>query len=85
MKILSDGSKSVNLICDEFAASKHAEQVKNSISNEIYYVSINVIEVFIKDTHCIRKIILCLFNKLDERIINFSFQDTSSLSIPRNQ
>lgn len=40
MKILSDSKKSVNSVCDEFAASKHAEIVKNAISNEIYYVSI---------------------------------------------
>lgn len=40
MKILSDSNKSVNSVCDEFAASKHAETVKNAISNEIYYVSI---------------------------------------------
>lgn len=40
MKILSDDNKSVNSICDEFAVSKHAELVKNAISNEIYYVSI---------------------------------------------
>jgi len=40
MKILSDGNKSVNTVCDEFAASKHAEIVKNAISNEIYFVSI---------------------------------------------
>lgn len=39
MKTLSDSNKSVNSICDEFAASKHAEIVKNAISNEIYYVS----------------------------------------------
>ncbi|KAE9527334.1 hypothetical protein AGLY_013032 [Aphis glycines] len=37
MKTLSDSNKSVNSICDEFAASKHAEIVKNAISNEIYY------------------------------------------------
>lgn len=39
MKTLSDNNKSVNSVCDEFAASKHAELVKNAISNEIYYVS----------------------------------------------
>ncbi|VVC39932.1 AAA+ ATPase domain,P-loop containing nucleoside triphosphate hydrolase,ABC transporter-like,ABC-2 type [Cinara cedri] len=37
MKILSDGNKSVNSICDEFAASKQAEVIKNAISNEIYF------------------------------------------------
>lgn len=42
MKILSDDNKSVNSICDEFAASKHAELVRNAISNEIYFVSIIV-------------------------------------------
>lgn len=43
MKILSDSNKSVNKVCDEFAASKHAEMVKNAISNEIYFVSIIVV------------------------------------------
>jgi len=40
MKILSDSNESVNTVCDEFAASKHAEIVKNAITNEIYFVSI---------------------------------------------
>lgn len=47
MKILSDGNKSVNSICDEFSVSKQSEVVKNAIANEIYFVSI-VILYFIK-------------------------------------
>lgn len=43
MKILSDGNKSVNSVCDEFAASKNAELIKNSILNEIYVVSIVIL------------------------------------------
>lgn len=42
MKILSDNNKSVNSICDEFANSKHAEMVKNAISNEVYFVSTDI-------------------------------------------
>lgn len=43
MKILSDDNKSVNSICDEFTASKHAEVVKNAISNEVYFVSTDIL------------------------------------------
>lgn len=43
MKTLSDGNKSINSICDEFATSKQAEVVKNAISNEIYFVSIVIL------------------------------------------
>lgn len=46
MKILSESNKSVNSVCDEFAASKHAEIVKNAITNEIYFVSILLLYVY---------------------------------------
>lgn len=58
MKILSNSNKSVNSICDEFATSKHAEFVKNAISNEIYYVSILLLrkkkklKIMHKGYHC---------------------------------
>lgn len=53
MKILSDSNKSVNSICDEFAASKNAELIKNSVSNEIYFVSIvTVYKLWVKNLHC---------------------------------
>jgi len=55
MELLSDGNTSVHLICDEFAASKHAELIKSAISNEIYYVSIYcfVHELWIKNIYCL--------------------------------
>ncbi|XP_050432197.1 protein scarlet-like isoform X2 [Adelges cooleyi] len=41
MKILSDGSSSVVSVCDEFAMSKHSEQIQYSISKEMFFEAIN--------------------------------------------
>lgn len=61
MKILSDSNKSVKTVCDEFAASKHAEIVKNAIANEIYFVSIIVIHTLSKNYKgCTLFLNLCL-------------------------
>lgn len=67
MKTLSDNNKSVNSVCDEFAASKHAELVKNAISNEIYYVSgiiHNIFKIVIFLTTYINKQSLLYINVL---------------------
>lgn len=58
MKTLSDDNNSVNFICDEFAASKHAELVKNAISNEIYYVSIVIANKLCINDICTQYIVL---------------------------
>lgn len=73
MKILSDNNKlTVNSVCDEFAASKYAELVKNAISNEIYFVSIvDIVYTFrIKDLHCYI-IYVWLNNRISIEIIIF--------------